>query len=171
MRRMFFLVPAIGLLAGCNTVAGAGEDLSQAGHAITGSAEQHKAPDKAQANADAATRATTGAMSGTSTAGASAGAVMRISPDTIKEAQQTLKKDRLYRGPIDGIAGPRTRAALAAFQKQKNLRQTGEFDTATLSQLIGGAAGMSGSSAMPNGPGTGGGTASPMTAPSGSPKQ
>ncbi len=30
------------LLSACNTTAGAGEDLSAAGHAITNSAEEHK---------------------------------------------------------------------------------------------------------------------------------
>ncbi|MGN6668496.1 MAG: entericidin A/B family lipoprotein [Trinickia sp.] len=29
------------LLAACNTVAGAGQDISKGGHAITNSAEQH----------------------------------------------------------------------------------------------------------------------------------
>lgn len=40
--RLFLLaaLPLLVLLAGCNTVAGAGEDLSAAGHAITNTAEK-----------------------------------------------------------------------------------------------------------------------------------
>ena len=29
-------------LAGCNTISGAGQDISKGGHAITNSAEEHK---------------------------------------------------------------------------------------------------------------------------------
>lgn len=45
MKRLiaFFLVTAsLAALAACNTVAGAGEDLSSGGHAITNSAEKAK---------------------------------------------------------------------------------------------------------------------------------
>ncbi len=35
------LLAAAPLLAACHTTAGAGEDLSNAGHAITNSADQH----------------------------------------------------------------------------------------------------------------------------------
>ena len=37
-----FLIAAIALLAGCNTIAGAGEDISKGGQAIHNSAEQAK---------------------------------------------------------------------------------------------------------------------------------
>lgn len=36
-----FLLLGTVFLAACNTVAGAGEDISKGGHAITNSAEQH----------------------------------------------------------------------------------------------------------------------------------
>jgi len=38
-------------------------------------------------------------------------------------------------GPIDGIAGPRTRAALIAFQRHFGLKRTGEMDGDTLNRL------------------------------------
>jgi entericidin B len=37
-----FLIAATALLVGCNTVAGAGEDISKGGQAIHNSAEQAK---------------------------------------------------------------------------------------------------------------------------------
>ncbi|MDA8252580.1 MAG: entericidin A/B family lipoprotein [Rhodospirillales bacterium] len=40
MRLFLLALPLLALLAGCNTVAGAGEDLSAAGHAITNTAEK-----------------------------------------------------------------------------------------------------------------------------------
>ncbi|MFP6559583.1 entericidin A/B family lipoprotein [Paraburkholderia sp. B3] len=45
MKRLIALVlvaASVGALAACNTVAGAGEDMSAGGHAITNSAEQAK---------------------------------------------------------------------------------------------------------------------------------
>ncbi len=39
---LFLLAGAGTLLSACNTVAGAGEDMSSAGHAVTNSAEKNK---------------------------------------------------------------------------------------------------------------------------------
>jgi entericidin B len=39
---LLVLTGAAPLLSACNTTAGAGEDMSDAGHAITGSAERNK---------------------------------------------------------------------------------------------------------------------------------
>ena len=39
---LFLLTGAASALSACNTTAGAGEDLSSAGHAITNSAERNK---------------------------------------------------------------------------------------------------------------------------------
>ncbi len=39
---IFVLTGAASLLSACNTTAGAGEDLSSAGHAITNSADRHR---------------------------------------------------------------------------------------------------------------------------------
>lgn len=37
-----FVILQPAMLAGCNTVAGAGQDMSHAGHEITGEANEHK---------------------------------------------------------------------------------------------------------------------------------
>jgi entericidin B len=39
---LFLLTGASAVLSACNTTAGAGEDLSSAGHAITNSADRNK---------------------------------------------------------------------------------------------------------------------------------
>ena len=39
---LLLLIAAAPLLGACNTTAGAGQDLSATGHAITNSADQHK---------------------------------------------------------------------------------------------------------------------------------
>ncbi len=39
---LFLLTSAGAMLSACNTTAGAGQDLSNAGHAITNSAEENK---------------------------------------------------------------------------------------------------------------------------------
>ena len=51
--------------------------------------------------------------------------------------QQELADLGLDPGPIDGLIGPRTRAALFAFQAEKGLPGTGKLDTATLRSLLG----------------------------------
>ena len=42
------------------------------------------------------------------------------SGDDVREAQQTLRDKGYYAGPIDGILGSRTRAAIRHYQKDEN---------------------------------------------------
>jgi peptidoglycan hydrolase-like protein with peptidoglycan-binding domain len=53
----------------------------------------------------------------------------------VREAQEALKAKGFDPGAIDGVMGPRTRAAVRDFQKQNGLPETGRLDTATASQL------------------------------------
>ena len=53
----------------------------------------------------------------------------------VRAAQQTLGKHGIDVGPIDGILGPRTRAALRSFQQQQQLTETGKLDADTLRAL------------------------------------
>ena len=57
------------------------------------------------------------------------------SADIVLEVQKRLKKEGLDPGPLDGIFGDATRAALGAFQDSRKLKQTRELDEATLSAL------------------------------------
>jgi hypothetical protein len=49
----------------------------------------------------------------------------------IASAQQQLANDGYYNGPIDGIAGPGTRNAIANFQNDNNLAPTGRLNEPT----------------------------------------
>jgi opacity protein-like surface antigen len=53
----------------------------------------------------------------------------------VKAAQQALKDKGHDPGPIDGKMGPKTPAALKAFQKGEGLPETGRLDSATRGKL------------------------------------
>jgi hypothetical protein len=53
----------------------------------------------------------------------------------VKRAQTELQREGVYRGPIDGIMGQRTRDALAAYQEREGLRQTAMLDRSTRDRL------------------------------------
>jgi hypothetical protein len=57
----------------------------------------------------------------------------------VREAQVALKEKGFDPGPIDGIMGPRTSAAVREFQDKENLRVTGQLDAETRAKLDGGA--------------------------------
>ena len=60
----------------------------------------------------------------------------------VRAGQQALKERGFDPGPIDGIYGPRTAAAVTAFQRKENLTVTSRFDPDTLGKLdvgVGGA--------------------------------
>jgi hypothetical protein len=56
-------------------------------------------------------------------------------PRFVREAQQALR-DLGYRpGPIDGVVGPRTREALARYQRSQKIAVTGRLDSETMVRL------------------------------------
>jgi len=59
----------------------------------------------------------------------------------IRQAQMALKEKGHDPGPIDGIHGPRTSAALRAYQKAENIKVSGRLDADTESHLMGQASG------------------------------
>jgi hypothetical protein len=54
----------------------------------------------------------------------------------VREAQRALQRRGLYEGKIDGLNGPQTRAAVAAFQKQNGLKETARLDRVTMNKLM-----------------------------------
>jgi hypothetical protein len=77
------------------------------------------------------------------------------SSDEVRQAQTALKEKGQDPGPIDGIHGPRTSAALRSYQKAENIKVTGRLDSETKAHLMGGQA--SSTTATPS--------ASPTTSP------
>ncbi len=62
-------------------------------------------------------------------------APVKITPREVRQAQTELNKRGYDAGPVDGIYGPRTHAAVAKFQADQNLAQTGRLDINTMSKL------------------------------------
>jgi peptidoglycan hydrolase-like protein with peptidoglycan-binding domain len=55
--------------------------------------------------------------------------------DTVRRAQQTLKDKGYDPGPIDGINGPRTQAAVRNYQEKEHLDTDGQLGPKTLDNL------------------------------------
>jgi hypothetical protein len=53
----------------------------------------------------------------------------------VRAAQEALRDKGFNPGPIDGIMGPRTQAALRSFQQSNSLQATGRLDSQTTQQL------------------------------------
>jgi peptidoglycan hydrolase-like protein with peptidoglycan-binding domain len=58
-----------------------------------------------------------------------------VTPDTIRQVQQALQQQNMYRGQVDGVWGPRTQAAVRAYQQKNNLGSSGQLDQQTLASL------------------------------------
>jgi peptidoglycan hydrolase-like protein with peptidoglycan-binding domain len=54
----------------------------------------------------------------------------------VRAAQQALRDKGFDPGPIDGMKGPRTTAAIKEFQQKENLPATGTLDSQTRTQLM-----------------------------------
>jgi peptidoglycan hydrolase-like protein with peptidoglycan-binding domain len=84
---------------------------------------------------------------------AAAGQEQNSSDNRVQQAQQRLHAAGLYQGPVDGVMGPDTKAALARFQAQNGLSHTEQLDEQTFARLMQspgtGATGTGSGSSMP----------------------
>jgi peptidoglycan hydrolase-like protein with peptidoglycan-binding domain len=55
--------------------------------------------------------------------------------DQIKEAQEGLKRAKVYNGPVDGVLNAATRRAIRAYQRAHKLPVNGELSDSLLSML------------------------------------
>jgi peptidoglycan hydrolase-like protein with peptidoglycan-binding domain len=62
-------------------------------------------------------------------------AVPAISPDGVRRVQTMLKEKGFDPGPIDGVVGSRTMAALHAYQDAYGIKASGSIDNQTLFAL------------------------------------
>ncbi len=72
-----------------------------------------------------------------------------LSRATLREAQEKLKAQGLYNGPIDGIEGDQMRAAIKRYQSKNALPETATLDQPTLDHLLGNRTSGYGSSGAP----------------------
>jgi murein L,D-transpeptidase YcbB/YkuD len=56
-------------------------------------------------------------------------------PRFVREAQRALRDLGYQPGPADGVVGPRTKAALAAYQRSEKIAVTGRLDSETMVRL------------------------------------
>jgi peptidoglycan hydrolase-like protein with peptidoglycan-binding domain len=82
-----------------------------------------------------------------------------------RNAQQALKAKGYDPGPIDGIHGPRTSAAIRDYQKAEGLKVTGDMNAETRTHLMGGSASATVPSASPTTSTAGSPSAAPVTDP------
>jgi len=85
--------------------------------------------------------------------------------EQVKAAQQALKDKGHDPGPVDGVMGPKTQAALKDFQSKEGLSASGQLDTETMSKLgveaKAGASADTGTSSPSASPGASGSTGTP----------
>lgn len=58
-----------------------------------------------------------------------------VDPQFVQQVQRNLGEQGYHPGPIDGVWGNRTRAAVENFQRDKGIRQSGQLDRQTLAAL------------------------------------
>jgi peptidoglycan hydrolase-like protein with peptidoglycan-binding domain len=77
------------------------------------------------------------ATSGPGGVGARAETDLRLTDGSgpVRQAQSELKREGLYDGKLDGIAGPETKQGIAAFQQREGLQQTARLDRATRDRM------------------------------------
>jgi lipid-binding SYLF domain-containing protein/peptidoglycan hydrolase-like protein with peptidoglycan-binding domain len=96
--------------------------------------------DNKAANADKSTNSTTDKSTTTKEKSASKKGTKKtsgLSKDKVLQTQSALKKEGFDPGPVDGIMGPMTMAALRNFQSHNHLEVTGTITPETQSLLMG----------------------------------
>jgi peptidoglycan hydrolase-like protein with peptidoglycan-binding domain len=129
----FFLIcaPLVLALAACASPPPADTASLQAQIAAT-----NRKADQALATARQAMTESQAAPAAPMANRAAAVAAPRRQPSPLVErVQRALARDGFYRGTLDGLFGPQTRAAVVQFQQQNGLRPTGRLDRATLDKL------------------------------------
>jgi peptidoglycan hydrolase-like protein with peptidoglycan-binding domain len=58
-----------------------------------------------------------------------------LQTNDVKEVQENLRDKGYYKGQVDGILGPRTKAGIRQYQKAENLPVTGHLDAQTAGKL------------------------------------
>ncbi|WP_200347347.1 peptidoglycan-binding domain-containing protein, partial [Halochromatium glycolicum] len=71
----------------------------------------------------------------TSHAGTAPAQALTVTSETVEALQAASRAQGFNPGPIDGLLGPRTTAAIKDFQRDRGLRVTGKLDAELAQQL------------------------------------
>ena len=140
MNHAFKALVMLALGAGLATAAQAQGTNTQNGTA--GATTPNSAPTAAMPSTPPATAPTAAAPSATAPSPrparmARSATKPTLSRNEVREAQEQLKSEGLYRGRIDGVMGHRTHLALSRFQQRNGLHRTASLDPMTLNRLLG----------------------------------
>jgi peptidoglycan hydrolase-like protein with peptidoglycan-binding domain len=94
-------------------------------------------PEGSAASAGTSSDRAAAGTSGSRSSASARSAAPNMSKDELRQVQTDLKSMGLYDGEVDGLWGPRTRAAVGKFQEQNKLPQTYALDSRTRQQLQG----------------------------------
>jgi peptidoglycan hydrolase-like protein with peptidoglycan-binding domain len=117
MKRIICVALAAGLLAAC------------------GGTTEHRADSGAAVGADTGVAASPQQANLAEPAWQDRDQRIALAGDDVRQAQRTLRAEGFYHGRIDGIAGPRTRTAVAQYQRRNGLGDTATLDGQTMARL------------------------------------
>jgi hypothetical protein len=120
---------ALGGAAAGAVVGGPVGALVGAGVGGAGGAYREEIKEEAKDVAHSADRGTHKAVSSVT------GNPVQMDQSQIRSMQAQLKSEGYYNGPVDGIMGPQTRTALAAYQQRHGLPQTAQADEETMERM------------------------------------
>ena len=118
-------------------VAGKATEMASTGSEVVKDVTQQaveKTTEAAQAVKSSTETAATEAVATVKEAASNVTEVVETTPEQVRKIQQALTKAGFNPGPVDGRIGPKTKAALESFQKQKNLT-VGQITKETLLAL------------------------------------
>ena len=155
MKLSFIAAAVAAAMLSCGAVAEEKKQDSQGAQSPSSTTQEQKPGSSAMGSASgttsggAASDASSPSASGDKQPGsASAGGQSQAGGDEkIKQVQQKLKDQGHDAGPVDGVMGPKTQAALKEFQSAKGLKDSGQLDRETMAALgVSGSASAGGSS-------------------------
>lgn len=135
---VFFVGLLLFVLAGCSTLRAMGPNQADSQKAVEQQPVEPPAAGPASESPALTSQSETPA-SPTGVSEAPAGAAMNsknsLTSAEVRQVQERLKAAGFDPGPIDGIVGPKTRAAVIKYQTSNGLAKTGSLDEETVETL------------------------------------
>ncbi|CAA7624235.1 peptidoglycan-binding protein [Magnetospirillum sp. UT-4] len=116
-------------------VAGAAMALSLGACQWMGDMAGGKSGSGGSAAADTSAAGSSASGSSGQSAGMQSSATQAVSPEMVRDVQRTLSQKGYHAGPVDGIYGDSTAAAVRNFQRDQRLGGSGQLDSQTLAAM------------------------------------